>query len=128
MYRSSKFVSKFEVVKCTKLWKFNLKLCTNVLIILIWLRFQNCWMNKIVETEWKIKERTKSLSSTCSTANISVAMVDISPPKLMHKLSRDALHPWKRCITKDCISVYSRECGSVLLVKAQQCRAVEQHM
>ena len=36
MYRSSKFVSKFEVIKCTKSWKFNLKLCTNVLIILIW--------------------------------------------------------------------------------------------
>ena len=29
---------------------------------------------------------------------------------------------------KGCISVYSRECGWVLLVKAQQCRAVEQHM
>ena len=31
------------------------------------------------------------MSSTCSTANISVAMVDSSLPKLMHKLSRDAL-------------------------------------
>ena len=31
------------------------------------------------------------MSSTCSTANISVVMVDSSLPKLMHKLSRDAL-------------------------------------
>ena len=38
----------------------------------------------------------------------------------MHKLSRDALHPWKWCITKGCISVYSHECGWVLLVTAQQ--------
>ena len=93
MYKSSKFVSKFEVVKCTKLWKFNLKLCTNVLIILIWWKFQNCWMNKIVKTQWKIKEHTKSLSSTCSIVNIIVVMVDSSPPKLMLKLSMDALHP-----------------------------------
>ena len=33
----------------------------------------------------------KPLSSTCSTAKISVAMVDNSPPKVMHKLWRDAL-------------------------------------
>ena len=33
----------------------------------------------------------KLLSSTCSIANISEAMVDSSPIKLMHKLFRDAL-------------------------------------
>ena len=54
IYRSSKFVSKFEVVKCTKSWKFNLKLCTNVLIILIWWKFQNCWTYQIVKIQWKI--------------------------------------------------------------------------
>ena len=32
------------------------------------------------------------LSSTCSIANISEAMVDSSPIKLMHKLFRDALY------------------------------------
>ena len=29
---------------------------------------------------------------------------------MYHKLFRDALHPWNRCITKGCISVYWRAC------------------
>ena len=62
------------------------------------------------------------LSSTCRTTNINVAMVDSSPLKLMHKLFRNALHPWKWCIAKGCTSVYSREYGWVLVVKVQQCR------
>ena len=40
--------------------------------------------------DWTGFNSAKLLSSTCSTANISVAMVDDSPPKLMHKLWRDA--------------------------------------
>ena len=41
--------------------------------------------------DWTGFNSAKPLSSTCSTANISIAMVDSSPPKLMHKLWRDAL-------------------------------------
>ena len=29
---------------------------------------------------------------------------------MYHKLFRDALHPWKRCIAKGCIAVYWRAC------------------
>ena len=78
--------------------------------------------------DWTWFNSTKLLSSTCSTANISVAMVDNSPPKLMHKLFKDVLPPRKWCIAKGCTSVYSREYGWVLVVKVQQCWAVEQHM
>ena len=46
----------------------------------------------------------------------------------MYKLFRDALPLQKRCIAKGCTFVYSRECGWVLMVKVQQCQAVEQHM
>ena len=40
---------------------------------------------------WTGLNSAKLLSSTCSTANISVAMVDSSLLKLMYKLFRDAL-------------------------------------
>ena len=40
---------------------------------------------------WSGFNSAELLSITCRTANISVAMVDSSPPKLMHKLFRDAL-------------------------------------
>ena len=46
----------------------------------------------------------------------------------MHELFKDALPPQKWCIAKSCTYVYSRECGWVLVVRVQQCRAVEQHM
>ncbi|KAK9992904.1 hypothetical protein SO802_022607 [Lithocarpus litseifolius] len=60
--------------------------------------------------EWRFNS-VKLLSSTCSTANISVVMVDSSPPKLIHKLFKDALPPRKRCIAKGCTSMYS--CSSI---------------
>ena len=41
--------------------------------------------------DWTGFNSAKLLSSTCSTANISLAMVDSSLPKLMHKLFSDAL-------------------------------------
>ena len=42
--------------------------------------------------DWTWFNSVKLLSNTCSSANISVARVDSSPPKLMHKLFRDALY------------------------------------
>ena len=42
--------------------------------------------------DWTWFNSAKLLSSTCSSVNISVARVDSSPPKLMHKLFRDALY------------------------------------
>ena len=41
--------------------------------------------------DWIGFNSAKLLSSTCNTANINVAMVDSSLPKLIHKLSMDAL-------------------------------------
>ena len=78
--------------------------------------------------DWIRFNSAKLLSTTCSTANISVATMDSSPPKLMHTQFRDALPPRKRCIAKGCTSVYSREWGWVLVVRDQQCWAVEHHM
>ena len=55
--------------------------------------------------DWTGFNNAKLLSSTCSTANISVATVDNSPPKLMHNQFRDALPPRKQCIAKGYTSV-----------------------
>ena len=46
MYRYSEFVEKFEFVKCTKSWKLNGKLCTNVLTIRI-------FVEKFEIVEWR---------------------------------------------------------------------------
>ena len=78
--------------------------------------------------DWTKLNSTKLLSSTCSTANVSVATVDSSPPKLMHNQFRDALPLRKWCIAKGCTFVYSHEWGWVRVVRVQQCRDVEHHM
>ena len=69
--------------------------------------------------DWTRFNSAKLLSNTCSTANISVAMVDSSPLKLMHKIFKDALPPQNRCTTKGSTFVYSRECGWILVVRVQ---------
>ena len=78
--------------------------------------------------DWIGLNSVKLLSNTCSTANIGVVTVDISPLKLMHNQFRDALPFRKRCISKGCTSLYSREWGWVHVVRVQQCRDVEHHM